>query len=52
MKTINLSEQNSAMNTYMAEIRDVNYQQNRLIFRNKIESIGELMIFEITKHND
>ena len=52
MKTINLSEQNSAMNTYMAEIRDVNYQQNRLLFRNNIERIGELMAFEISKHLD
>ena len=52
MKTINLSEQTSAMNTYMAEIRDVNYQQNRLLFRNNIERIGELMAFEISKHLD
>ena len=49
MKTINLSEQNSVMNRFMAEIRDINYQQNRLLFRKNIERIGEYMAFEISK---
>ena len=49
MKTINLSEQNSVMNSFLAEIRDVSYQQNRLLFRNNIERIGEYMAFEISK---
>ena len=49
MKTINLNEQNSVMNRYMAEIRDTKYQQNRLLFRNNIERIGEYMAFEISK---
>lgn len=49
MKTINLSEQNSVMNRFLAEIRDVSYQQNRLLFRNNIERIGEYMAFEISK---
>jgi len=52
MKTINLSEQNSVMNQFMAEIRDVNYQQNHLLFRNNIERIGEYMAFEISKALD
>lgn len=49
MKVINLSEQNSVMNLFMAEIRDKDYQQNRLLFRNNIERIGEYMAFEISK---
>ena len=49
MKTIDLSQQNSVMNRYMAELRDVNYQQNRLLFRNNIERIGEYMAFEMSK---
>lgn len=49
MKTFNLSEQNSVMNRFLAEIRDVSYQQNRLLFRNNIERIGEYMAFEISK---
>ena len=49
MKTIDLSQQNSVMNRYMAEIRDTKYQQNRLLFRNNIERIGEYMAFEMSK---
>ena len=49
MKTVNLSEQNSVLNQYMAEIRDVDYQRNRLLFRNNIERIGEYMACEISK---
>ena len=36
----------------MAEIRDVDYQKNRLLFRNNIERIGELMAYEISKMLD
>lgn len=49
MKVINFSEQNTIINQYMAEIRDVDYQKNRLLFRNNIERIGELMAYEISK---
>ena len=49
MKTINLSEQNSILNLYMAELRDKKYQQNRLLFRNNIERIGQMMAFELSK---
>lgn len=52
MKVINFSEQNTIINQYMAEIRDVNYQKNRLLFRNNIERIGELMAYEISKMLD
>ena len=49
MKVINLSEQNSVVNQYMAELRDKRYQQNRLLFRNNIMRIGEMMAYEISK---
>ena len=49
MKTINLSEQNSVLSQYLAEIRDIEYQKNRLLFRNNIRRIGEMMAFEISK---
>ncbi len=49
MKVINLSEQNSVMNQYMAEIRDKNYQKNRQLFRNNIRRIGETMAYELSK---
>ena len=49
MKVINFSEQNSIINQYMAEMRDVEYQKNRLLFRNNIERIGEFEAFGISK---
>ena len=49
MQVINFSEQNSVMNHYMAELRDKKYQQNRLLFRNNIKRIGQLMAYELSK---
>lgn len=49
MKIIDLSEQDSIINQYMAELRDRDYQQNRLLFRNNITRIGEMMAYEISK---
>ena len=52
MKVINFSEQNSVMNQYLAEMRDKDYQQNRLVFRNNIRRIGEMMAYEMSKTFD
>lgn len=49
MNVINLSDHNSIINQYLAEIRDVDYQRNRLLFRNNIQRIGEFEAFEISK---
>ena len=49
MKVINLSEQNSVLNMYLREIRDVQIQQDRLRFRRNIERIGEVMAIEVSK---
>ena len=49
MKIVNLSEQNSIINQYMAEMRDVDYQKNRFLFRNNIQRIGEFEAFEFQK---
>lgn len=49
MKIVNFSEQNSIMNQYLAEIRDKDYQQNRLLFRTNLTRIGEMMAYEISK---
>ena len=49
MKTINLSEQNSVINHFLAEIRDKSYQRNRALFRQNIRRIGEMMAYEISK---
>ena len=52
MKIINLSEQNTIVNQYLAEIRDKDYQKNRLLFRNNVTRVGEMMAYEISKTLD
>ncbi len=49
MDIINFSDTDSIMGLYMSEIRDKEYQQNRLLFRNNIMRIGEMEAFEISK---
>lgn len=49
MEVINLSDHNSIINQYLAEIRNAEYQKNRLLFRNNIMRIGEYEAFEISK---
>lgn len=49
MKVIDFSKSNSVINKYMAELRDVNVQKNRLNFRNNIVRIGHAMAYEISK---
>lgn len=50
MRIINLSETDSIVNQYLAEIRDANYQKNRHLFRNNIRRIGEMMAYEVSKN--
>ena len=49
MEIIDFSKQNSVINQYMSELRDKNYQKNRLTFRHNVERIGELMAYEVSK---
>ena len=49
MQVINLSENNSVLNQFLREIRDVNIQQDPLRFRRNIERIGEVMAVEVSK---
>ena len=49
MKIINLSEGNSLLNQYVAELRDVHVQNDRMRFRRNIERIGEIMAYEMSK---
>lgn len=49
MKIINFDENNSILNQYVSEIRNVTVQQDRLRFRRNIERIGEIMAYEISK---
>lgn len=50
MQVINLSENNSVLNQFLGEIRDVNIQRDPLRFRRNIERIGEVMAVEVSKH--
>lgn len=52
MKIINFATQHSVVNQYMAELRDVNIQGNRALFRRNLERIGEVMAYEISRSLD
>ena len=51
MKSIinNLGEQHSVFSQYMAEIRDVDVQNDSMRFRRNLERVGEIMAYEISK---
>ncbi|MBQ3633851.1 MAG: uracil phosphoribosyltransferase [Paludibacteraceae bacterium] len=49
MRVVNLSEQNSVLNQFLREIRDVNIQKDSMRFRRNIERIGEFMAMEVSK---
>ena len=48
MEVINFAEKNSVINRFMAELRDVNIQTDRIRFRRNLERIGEIMAYEIS----
>ena len=49
MKIVNLSEQDTLLNQFITEIRDVNIQKDSMRFRRNIERIGAVMAYEISK---
>lgn len=46
---VNLSQQNSLVSTWVAELRDVTVQGDRMRFRRNLERIGEVAAYEISK---
>ena len=46
---INLSEQHSLLSNWIAELRDVSIQNDRMRFRRNLERIGEVAAYEISK---
>ena len=46
---INLSKEHSLVSNWVAELRDVNIQNDRMRFRRNLERIGEVAAFEISK---
>lgn len=46
---VNLSQQNSLVSNWVAELRDVTVQGDRMRFRRNLERIGEVAAYEISK---
>ena len=49
MKVVNFAKQNTVINQYVAELRDVNIQTDRARFRYNLARIGQFMAYEISK---
>lgn len=49
MQIHHLTENNSILNTFVSEMRDVNIQKDSMRFRRNIERIGEVLGYEISK---
>ncbi len=49
MKVINLGEGNTVLNKFVAQLRDINIQKDRMRFRTNLERIGEIFAYEISK---
>jgi uracil phosphoribosyltransferase len=46
---INLSEKNTIANRFIAELRDVNLQKDKMRFRRNLERLGEIFAYEISQ---
>ena len=44
-----LNEHNSLIHQFVSELRDVNIQKNRMLFRKNVERIGQIMAYEVSK---
>ncbi|MFT6748510.1 MAG: uracil phosphoribosyltransferase, partial [Flavobacterium sp.] len=47
-----ISEQNSILNHFLAQIRDVTVHNDSMRFRKNMERIGEIMAYELSKTLD
>lgn len=45
----NLSSQHSLVTNWLSELRDINFQQDRMHFRKNLEKLGEVCAYEISK---
>ena len=50
MKIHYISENNSVLNHFLGQIRNVNIQNDSMRFRRNIERIGEIMAYELSKN--
>ena len=49
MKVHQLAKNNSVLNTFLKEIREINIQKDSMRFRRNIERIGEILSYELSK---
>ncbi len=49
MKVNHIAKDNSILNTFLSELRDVTIQKDRMRFRRNIERIGEILAYELSK---
>jgi Uracil phosphoribosyltransferase len=49
MRIVNLGDNNSILNKFIAELRDQKVQKDRMRFRRNLERIGEIFAYEISK---
>ena len=49
MKVINLSETDTILNQFVAELRDVRIQGDRMRFRPNLERNGDLRAYELSR---
>ena len=49
MKVVDFSRQRSIINQFVKELRNVDYQGNRSLFRHNLTRIGQMMAYEISK---
>ncbi len=52
MQIHNLGESNSVLNTFVAQMRDKQFQKNSLLFRNNLHRLGQIFAYEISKTLD
>lgn len=52
MKVHNFAEHPSLVSQYLAEMRDINIQSDRLRFRRNLERLGEIFAYELSKTLD
>ncbi|MCQ2067415.1 MAG: uracil phosphoribosyltransferase [Bacteroidaceae bacterium] len=49
MEVIDFNRSNTILNKFIAELRDVNVQNDQMRFRRNMERVGEIMAYEISK---
>ena len=52
MKVINLSDTNTVLNNYVAQIRDKSIQKDMMRFRMNLERVGNIFAYEVSKTLD